>query len=158
MRDAHGAMSDELIFTLCNFGVMPFWVLLAVAPRGRLTDKLVHTPLPALLLVPVYVWLLAFDRPGPQGANFLTLEGVSRIFTTPRTIIACWVHYLVFDLFVGAWEARDAVRIRMHRAILVPCLFLTLMFGPAGYLLYAIARYFTARRVSLVEDGAEDGT
>jgi hypothetical protein len=58
------------------------------------------------------------------------------LFATPLPAFVGWVHYLVFDLFVGAWEARDAQRHGVPHAVLVPCLALTLMLGPAGLLLY----------------------
>lgn len=144
-------MSDETVFLLCNYGVVPFWLLLVLAPRWRWTSRLVHSGLPALLLVPIYAWMLWGDVPGPQGASFFTLDGVTRIFTTPRTIIACWIHYLIFDLFVGAWEARDARRRGIAHGWVVPCLALTLMFGPVGYGLYLLLRAVKTRVVTLEE-------
>src|SRR5690606_18835347 len=104
-------MPAEIVFYACNYGVIVSWALLVVAPRWVWTDRLVHSVVPAVLLVPTYALMLWTDAPGPQGASFFTLEGVMRIFTTPQTVTACWIHYLVFDLFVGAWEARDARRL-----------------------------------------------
>ncbi len=144
-------MSDETIFLLCNYGVVPFWALLVVAPRWSGTARLVHSGLFALLLVPIYAVLLFGDQPGPQGASFFTLAGVTRIFTTPRTIIACWVHYLVFDLFVGAWEARDAARRGIHHFYTIPCLVGTLLFGPVGLGAYLVLRAIKRRALSLDE-------
>jgi len=144
-------VSDETIFLMCNNGIVPFWLLLVLAPRWTWTRRLVHSGLPAALLVPVYAWMLWGDVPGPQGASFFTLEGVMRIFTTPRTVIACWIHYLVFDLFVGAWEARDAERRGIGHGWVVPCLAVTLMFGPVGYGLYLLLRAVKKRVVTLEE-------
>lgn len=144
-------MSDATIFAVCNYGIIPFWLLLVLAPRWVWTKRLVHSALPALLLVPTYAILLWGDSPGPQGASFFTLEGVTRIFTTPKTIIACWIHYLVFDLFVGAWEARDAARRGIAHGWVVPCLVMTLMFGPVGYGLYLLIRFAKTRRYELDE-------
>ena len=146
-------MPDETIFRLVSFGVVPFWLLLAAAPRWRWTDRLVHSGLPAALLVPVYVWMIFFDQPGPEGASFFTLQGVMNIFTTPRTVIGCWIHYLVFDLFVGAWEARDGHRLGIPHLLVVPCLALTLAFGPVGLAAYLVLRATLRRRVTLVEGG-----
>ena len=143
--------SDELVFTLCNNGVIPFWALLVFAPRWAWTRRLVHSGLFAVLLVPAYAIMLWSDSPGPQGAHFFSLDGVMRIFTTPRTVVACWIHYLVFDLFVGTWEARDAQRSGVPHWLLVPCLLLTLMFGPVGLGLYLVSRYWRARTTTLVE-------
>ncbi len=144
----------EVAFYACNYGVVPFWLLLVLAPGARVTRLLVHGPVPALLLVPTYAWLLFGDVPGPQGASFFTLDGVVRIFTTPRTIAACWVHYLVFDLFVGSWEARDARRVGVPHLALVPCLGLTLLFGPVGLLSYLGLRFALTRKVALDEADA----
>ncbi len=144
-------MNVETVFAVCNYGVVPFWLLLVVAPRSKAADFLVHSPLPAALLVPVYAWLLFGDDPGPQGASFFTLEGVTRIFTTPKTITACWIHYLVFDLFVGAWETRDAKRLGIPHVAVVPCLVLTLLFGPIGFLVYLALRFGLRRRFTLIE-------
>ena len=42
-------MDPATIFTLCNTGVLPFWLLLAVAPGWVWTARLVHSALvPAL--------------------------------------------------------------------------------------------------------------
>jgi hypothetical protein len=144
-------VTDETIFLVCNYSVLPFWALLVVLPRWTWTDRLVHSVVPAVLLVPVYALLLWGDDPGPQGASFFTLAGVTKIFTTPKTIIACWIHYLVFDLFVGAWEARDAARRGIRHLFVLPCLVMTLMFGPVGYGLYLLVRIIKTRSVSLRE-------
>src|SRR5688572_9446270 len=122
----------DLAFLACNYGVLPAWLLLVFAPHWRWTERIVHSALIPILLAIAYAILLFGDQPGPQGAHFLTLEGVERIFTSRQTIVACWVHYLVFDLFVGAWEARDAKRLGIRHLYVVPALVLTLMFGPVG--------------------------
>lgn len=150
-------MSNETLFLIANFTPAPFWALLVLAPRWRWTYRLVHSPLPALLLVPAYAWLLFFgDDPGPQGASFWSLAGVMQIFTTPRTVIACWIHYLVFDLFVGAWIARDARRLGIPHLASLPALASTLFFGPIGYLVHLALRYAWKRRATLDETGAND--
>ena len=30
------------------------------------------------------------------------------LFTSPEIALAGWIHYLAFDLFIGAWEVRTA--------------------------------------------------
>ena len=51
-------------------------------------------------------------------------------------LLAGWTHYLVFDMLVGSWEVRDAREHGIPHLLVVPCLFVTFMFGPAGWLLY----------------------
>jgi len=144
-------VSDELIFTVLNYSVLPGWALLFLLPRHSVTHRLVHSGLYAVMLGVPYALLLFGDSPGPQGADFFSLEGVTRIFTTPRTIIACWVHYLVFDLFVGAWIARDCERIGMKAFTAVPSLVLTLLFGPVGLLSWIVVRGIGRRRFGYSE-------
>jgi hypothetical protein len=67
--------------------------------------------------------------------------------------VAGWVHYLIFDLFVGAWESRDAVRREVPHWLAVPCLLGTLMFGPIGLLLYITARFFSVGVLEYEETG-----
>jgi hypothetical protein len=50
------------------------------------------------------------------------------------------VHYLCFDLAIGAWEARDARRRGVPHLALIPCLAATFMLGPLGLLLYCGVR------------------
>ena len=47
-----------------------------------------------------------------QGAEggFGSLADVATLFGKPELLLAGWIHYLAFDLFIGAWEVRDAQR------------------------------------------------
>jgi hypothetical protein len=53
-----------------------------------------------------------YDAEGerPRG-SFLTLRGVISLFRTPRVVLVGWIHFLAFDLFVGASIAVDAERV-----------------------------------------------
>ena len=61
-----------------------------------------------------------------------------------RTILAGWVHYLAFDFFIGCWMVIDAAERGIKHLLVVPCLVLTFMFGPAGLLLYVGLRAATS--------------
>ena len=65
---------------------------------------------------------------------------MASLFETRGLLLAGWVHYLAFDLFVGTWERDESLRIGLSRWFLIPCLFLTFMFGPAGWLAFVAAR------------------
>ncbi len=62
-------------------------------------------------------------------------RGEARLFENPYLLLAGWVHFLAFDLLVGAWEVRDARRVGITHLLVVPCLLLTFMAGPVGLLL-----------------------
>ena len=139
-----------MLFRICNVAVLPAWVLLALAPGRALTHRVVHAAWLFLALAAVYGVLLA-GMAGPEGAGFATLDGVATLLGSRHGALVGWIHYLVFDLFVGAWEVRDARRHGVHHGFVVPCLALTLMLGPLGLASYLALRLVKARRASLLE-------
>jgi len=147
-------MTPETLFLICNFGILPAWLLLAVAPSWSWTQRLVHAAWIPLVLGVLYAYLLLSAADVPEGASFASLTGVMLFFTSPQATLAGWVHYLVFDLFVGAWEVRDARRRGIGHGWVLPCLALTLMFGPSGLLLYCIVRFILVRVTGLEESAA----
>ena len=143
-------MSPETLFSICNVGVIPAWGLLAVAPGWAWTQRIVHAVWIPLLLGAAYAAALATGQP-PEGASFGSLSGVMAFFTDPWSATAAWIHFVVFDLFVGAWEVRDAQRRDVPHLAVVPCLLFTLMLGPVGLGLYLLVRLVRARTTTLLE-------
>ena len=140
-------MSYDLMFSLVNLSVIPAWALLILAPKWSVTEKLVHSMFYPLLLGSIYIggMVLAAMGHGAEGGGFTSIEGVRTLFSTDVGMIIGWTHFLVFDLFVGAWEARDARRVGFSHWLLVPCLLLTFMLGPIGLVLYLVMRKVTGR-------------
>ena len=146
-------MSPEKLFSLCGALVLPGWLLLVFLPRWRWTARLVCPVLIPLALAVVYLWLLATTF-GRTPGDFGSLAGVSQLFQNPRALLAGWIHYLAFDLFVGSWEVRDAQRVGVHHLLVVPCLALTFLFGPVGLLLYFSLRAALKRRLTVGGEAA----
>jgi hypothetical protein len=108
-----------------------------VLPHNRrVTDIVTGAAIPALFGV-AYTAIIVAIFPRAEG-SFATLAGVAQLFTNPWLLLAGWMHYLAFDLLIGTWEARDSVQRGVPRWLLVPCLFLTFMFGPLGWLAYRL--------------------
>lgn len=132
-------MTPDSLFQLASAAVLPGWVALAAAPLARARLVLVAR-IVAVLLAGLYVSLLAAGLAGdgpPPGAGFDTLAGVRLLLSSPEGLLAGWVHYLAFDLWVGSWQADDNA---LPHALLLPCLVLTFLAGPAGLLLYHIIK------------------
>ena len=134
-------MSPERVFRFVNLIAILPWLFMIVLPTADITKTIINSNIFPLGLALVYAFYIftTFDK---SGGNFMTLQGVEKLFSKREVLLAGWVHYLVFDLFVGAWEWRDALQHDISQWILAPCLVLTLMFGPVGYLVYFVVRYF----------------
>ncbi len=137
-------MDAHSLFPFANYSVLPAWLLLAMVPRWRWTARLAL--LTSLALSLLYTILVVVHW-GQGDGNMGSLAGVQRLLAHDWITLYAWVHYLAFDLMVGAWEVRDAQRLGIHQAWLVPCLALTLMLGPVGLLLYLLLRATLRRRL-----------
>jgi hypothetical protein len=131
----------DLVFSVANWIVLAGWLALLLAPFRR-QGAILAARIAAAAVAAIYVSLLVrglASGPGlPEGAGFSSLDGVVALLSRREAILAGWVHFLAFDLFVGSWMAEDAPRAGVPHWLLVPCLALTLMAGPAGLLLYLV--------------------
>lgn len=88
----------------------------------------------------VYLVFILKGIGGDAPGGFDSLANVKLLFSNDEPVLAGWIHYLVFDLFVGMWICHDADKRKINRWVLLPCLLLTFMLGPTGLLLYFIIR------------------
>jgi hypothetical protein len=127
-------MTPEGLFSIVNPLAAVGWLLLLVLyNRPWVVGTVVKVVLP-LALALVYVALI--PRFFTSTGGFDSLDAVARLFGDRWLLLAGWVHYLCFDLLIGAWEVEDARQRGIPRLLVVPCLLLTFLFGPAGWLLY----------------------
>lgn len=132
-------MSLDLIFSAANALAIAGWIMLAVLPgRAWVTESVVGGLIP-ILLSAAYVGLIAAFWSGAEG-GFSSLDDVGRLFQTPGLLLAGWLHYLAFDLFVGAWEVRTARAEVIPHLLVIPVLALTFLLGPAGFFLFLVIR------------------
>jgi hypothetical protein len=132
-------MDLESIFSLASALALPGWLLLVVAPWWRLATQLIAPLVIPLVLALLYAYLMATGLGQVEG-DFNSLAGVRGLFQSDRLLLAGWIHYLAFDLFIGSWEVRDARRLGIPHLLVVPCLLFTLMAGPVGLALYFAVR------------------
>jgi Domain of unknown function (DUF4281) len=148
-------MSPDELFVIASRVALVGWVLLVVgllgpacwAPRllffgGRVVP---------LMLCAGYAVALIRGWGTAPGGNFSTLAGVATLFASKPVLLAGWIHFLAFDLWVGRWEVDQTVAAgspALLKALTVPCLFATLMFGPAGLLIYFVAARLTRTKTA----------
>ena len=141
-------MSADLIFSIANFAVLPGWALLMLLPRWKWTLAVICPGLLPFLLGLAYIAIFATrGMSGPEGGGFGSLQAVAILFSNPYALTAGWIHYLAFDLFVGCWEVNDSHKKGISHWLVVPCLILTFLLGPAGLALYLIIRTIKSRSV-----------
>lgn len=138
-------MTPDSVFSIAGAVAFGAWALLVVRPRATWVRALTGTWVPVAFAV-AYVTILGM-RLGSVTGDFNSLNGVAALFSDRWTLLAGWIHYLAFDLWVGTWEANDAHARGIAHWKVVPCLVLTFLVGPAGWLLYMALRAVTGRRI-----------
>jgi len=139
-------MSPELLFSIVSYSAMAGWLMLGcgiVLNNALLRDVVAGRVVPLILAIG-YTMLILIFWSGSEG-GFGSLGDVDRLFANPWLLLAGWVHYLAFDLFMGAWIARQTAKEDLPRLILVVLLPLTFLFGPAGYLAFEATRFIAQR-------------
>ncbi|WP_219894646.1 ABA4-like family protein [Aquisediminimonas profunda] len=132
-------MHLEGIYSGTSALAMIGWLVLALAPLQR-DSSIAFARILALLLAVAYLAQFFFTTETIDGAGFGSLAEITALFTSPGNVMMGWTHYLAFDLFIGSWEVEDAGREGIPHWLVLPCLFLTLMLGPTGLLLYFVIR------------------
>ena len=137
-------MTANHVFSIVNPIALLSWLLLIVLPRRRwVIDVVAGFAVPVLFAI-VYTAIILTNFFGSAG-GFSSLPDVALLFSNPWLLLAGWTHYLAFDLLVGTWEVRDAGERGVSHLLLVPCLVLTFLLGPAGWLLYQVLRTWSVR-------------
>lgn len=128
-------MTIEQLFSISSMLAMLGWVILLASPLiPRAAQIASGVIIPGLLSIIYAALILAFWSRSEGG--FDSLAGVMQLFTFQEAALAGWIHFLAFDLFLGAWEVRTAKREGIPFYLVIPCLALTFMFGPIGFLLF----------------------
>ena len=143
-------MTPEFLFTLANQLALPGWLLLltgllAQSSNRALARQVAQASLwlggrvvPLLLSAGYAAAIVHWWGSAPGG--FGSLDGVASLFSSRGLLLAGWIHYLAFDLWVGRWQVDTlangpafgwAVRI-----CAIGCLVMTFLFGPIGLLLF----------------------
>ena len=143
-------MTADGLFRICNSVALLAWILLVGLGWKRWVSGLVTGVLVPVLLAVAYLSIVITQW--GQGGDFNSLQGVATLFSNRWMLLAGWIHYLAFDLFIGSWETRNAARLGIRHWFVAPCLLLTFLFGPVGLLLYLAMRFAIRRRFAVTEE------
>ncbi|MEO7311230.1 MAG: ABA4-like family protein [Chitinophagaceae bacterium] len=143
-------MTPSLMFQVCNMLVLPQWLLMIVAPNWHVTGWIVKSKLLPIILGIIYIWYIIGLFSAGSFASLGSLQGVQSLLSKDELTLAGWVHYLAFDLFVGAWEWQNAKTRHVPHYWLIPSLILTFLMGPVGLLFYLTIRLMYPPQIQAV--------
>lgn len=121
-----------------------------ILPRWRFTQWLIRSRFIPVLLAVVYGLYIIPQLSADTMNNFSTLEGVRQLFTSDAALLAGWIHYLAFDIFIGGWIWQNAQGRHVPHPWLIPAYILTFLLGPLGLLYYVIVRLFYPPQITAV--------
>lgn len=132
-------MDFETWFSIAGLVAMAGWLTLLLSPlMPEWSDRIGGVIVPTALSLG-YFALLVWPSSGADG-GFGTLAEVMDLFTHQQAALAGWVHFLAFDLFIGAWACRTARAEGLSFWLVAPCLPVIFLFGPAGLLAFQAVR------------------
>lgn len=138
---------ESTIFLVANAYVLVGWLALVFLPRADFTPGLVRYGVILLLAITYSIIIPLGFSEAPDG-GFSTIEGVRALFASDYALVAGWIHYLAFDLFVGLWVNQESVQINLPWPLRILCLLFTFMAGPFGLLLFFIMKAIKVRTAS----------
>lgn len=132
-------MDFETLFSIAGLIAMVGWLCLLVSPLiPKSADWIAGMVLPIILSFG-YVILLVIPSSDSAG-GFGTLADVMVLFSYEQAALAGWIHFLAFDLFIGAWVCRKARSEGVSFWLVAPCLPVVFLFGPAGLVAFQVIR------------------
>lgn len=150
----NGLFTPEAFFQATNTVALVAWIALVAFPARRFVSHVLCAIIVPGLLAACYAavigWKLATD--GPPPGDVMTIAGLRSVFTDDWVFAAAWTHYLVFDMVVGAWIARDAVRLGIPWPVRSLALVLTFLAGPVGFLIHLAARAMLRRTLAVTTE------
>jgi hypothetical protein len=140
----------ETFFQATNTLALVAWIALVLFPGRRAVSGVACAVIVPAVLAFAYAVVIGwkFATLGPPPGDVMTLAGLRRVFSDDWVFAAAWTHYLVFDMVVGAWIARDAVRLGIPWPLRSLALVLTFLSGPVGFLVHVLARGSLRRTVA----------
>jgi len=127
-------MPPEVLFSHVGTAAMVGWALLILGPRRfRWFNAIALWIIPAGLSV-VYA-MIVLSRFSGIGGGFDSLGAVAMLMSDDWGLLAGWVHFLAFDLFVGAVMAARMDRAGVGRVVQAPILGAIFLLGPLGFLI-----------------------
>jgi hypothetical protein len=135
----------DFLFAFANIAILPVWVMLIFLPKKEISLWFTGNYVIQMILALMYLFLIVGYMSEGEG-GFGSLQEIRKGFEVDAILLAGWIHYIIFDSFVGTWMVRDAEKNNIpHYHIIAPLIF-TMLLGPIGLLLYLIYKRVAGKR------------
>ena len=145
-------LTNENIYLLANWGILPFWLMLIFAPNSSFSKIFVHSVIAPLILSLAYIlvaYKIYLEGNIFEGFNlYFGLESLYSVYSDESFLLIFWLHFLSISLFSGAWIARDAFKYMVPRVLMIFSLIITYFAGPLGLFFYWFIRIFFAKKIT----------
>lgn len=150
-------MAPEILFSYVGAAAMAGWSILIFGPR-----KYTWVNAIALWVIPfglsaVYA-ALVFSKFSETGGGFGSLSNVAILMSNDWALLAGWVHFLAFDLFIGAVMAARMDHFGVSRLVQAAILATTFMLGPLGFLIAGLTELGLRARLFPTQNASQKGT
>ena len=148
-------LTFENIYLFANWGVVPFWLLLALMPGHAITKFFCHSIIAPLLLAIAYSFVahqIYLEGSTLDGFKlYLGLENLNEVYSNESLRLVFWLHFLAISLFIGSWISRDCQRHMIPKILSIPCITITYFAGPVGIVVYWFIRIFYSKQINFNE-------
>lgn len=138
--------NQSLAFRLANYSVLVGWVIIFFLPNWELGNKIILYGVFVImaLFYCYYLYLTSQQKVKSEWGkpSFFRMKGVLAIMDNPNAALASWMHILAFDLVIAYFIRIEGANLGIEHWKLLPCLFMTLMFGPIGLLMFLVLTLF----------------
>jgi hypothetical protein len=136
----------DLLFLLVNLIPLPFWFLMILLPRRRVTRQVTSNYAVFIVLGAIYIFVivgaitagLSAVAAKNEAINLFSLAGLLALLGTPAGILAVWTHMVIQDLVAGYWIYHEAQRQHAPTLFTSVALFFTLLLGPLGVFIFVL--------------------
>lgn len=129
-------MTPTDVFSIAGMISIPMWILMIFLSKWKVTRFLIDFKVIPVVLAFIYM-IYIYEAIKVSGMmDFGDLKSVMALFTEENAVLAGWIHYLTFDLLIGMWMLDQNKELRINHLLIAPCLFLTLVLGPIGFLFF----------------------
>jgi hypothetical protein len=138
-------MTIENLYTYASVLIFIPWLMMMFAPNRRYTEPVAFIAATLLLLAGTF-YTFQFIKIGSNAGDFQSIIGIFNFFRNKEMLMSGWFNYLSICLLAGIWQNHDSTVQKIPHIWVLPCLFITMISGPFGILIYCLIRWVQTKQ------------